>query len=336
MISLVLSRLVDVIVISILFLILLLSQDIADGGGGGVTKMTVRSAQVKMDRVHVPFSLSLNTETSRYSSNIHSVGLSLSSTCDYSIGYYWAVPISTFYRILQAPWATFYQAFHESETELFQGGQSRHFSSSHDKRDFVIDSPVSLQLGQAPREVYPLVVVMVRSGSGPETGGESGQVTALINIVHLRDSACPIPSQVLSTYIRQSSSLTLLRQMFLSDGENSDTESAEESETEDSLGVGVKSKARCVVCQVERVNRVSLPCRHATSCQHCFDRLQARCPMCRALITSFFKLHPDPVVSSTPSVDPGGEEELTPRTGWRSWWRRYNNWVNNVRGLVQN
>ena len=297
-----------------------------------MTKMMVRSAQVKMDRVHVPFSLSLNTETSRYSSNIHSVGLSISSTCDYSIGYYWAVPISSFYRILQSPWATFYQAFHGSDTELFPGGQSRNHSSSHERRDFLIDSPVSLQLGQAPRELYPLVVVMVRSGS--ETGGESSQVTALVNIIHLRDSTCPIPSQVLSTYIRQSSRLTLLRQMFLSDGENSDTESAEDSETEDSLGVGEKTKARCVVCQVERVNRVALPCRHATSCQHCFDRLQARCPMCRALITSFFKLYPDPVVSSPP---PEKEvEEDTARTGWRSWWRRYNNWVNNVRGLVEN
>ena len=126
-------------------MIQLLFQDIADGGGGGVTKMTVRSPQVKMDRVHVPFSLSLRTETSRYSSsNIHSVGLSVSSTCDYTIGYYWSVPISTFYRILQAPWATFYQAFHESDSQLFQGGQSRNSSSSHDKRDFVIHSPGSL------------------------------------------------------------------------------------------------------------------------------------------------------------------------------------------------
>ena len=198
--------------------------------------MTVRSPQVRMDRVHVPFTLSLSSDTSRYSGNIHSVGLSISSTCDYSIGYYWAVPIATFYRILQAPWATFYQAFHESESELFQGGQSRNYSSSHDKRDFVIDSPSSMELGQAPREIYPLVVVMVRSGSGSETGEASSQVTALINIIHLRDSSCPIPSQVLSTYIRQSSSLTVLRQMFLSDGENSDTESAEDSETEDSLG----------------------------------------------------------------------------------------------------
>ena len=313
-------------------MIQLLFQDIADGGGGGVTKMTVRSPQVKMDRVHVPFSLSLRTETSRYSSsNIHSVGLSVSSTCDYTIGYYWSVPISTFYRILQAPWATFYQAFHESDSQLFQGGQSRNSSSSHDKRDFVIHSPGSMELGQAPREVYPLVVVMVRSGSGSEPAEECRQVTALINIIHLQDSSCPIPSQILGTYIRQSSSLTLLRQMFLSDGENSDTESAEDSETEDSLGVGVKTKARCVVCQVERVNRVALPCRHATSCQHCFERLQARCPMCRALITSFFKLHPDPAVSSPPEEPP---VEDTASTGWRSWWRRYNNWVN--RGLVEN
>ena len=90
----------------------------------------------------------------------------------------------------------------------------------------MVQSPGRMELGQAPREVYPLVVVMVRSGS--QLAAQPGQVTALVNIIHLKDDTCPIPSQVLSVYIRQGPSLTLLRQMFLSDGENSDTESAEE------------------------------------------------------------------------------------------------------------
>ena len=60
---------------------------------GGVTKMTVRSPQMLMSRVHIPFSVSLKTESCSYSNKIHNVSLSLSSTCDYSVGFYWAVPI---------------------------------------------------------------------------------------------------------------------------------------------------------------------------------------------------------------------------------------------------
>lgn len=299
--------------------------------------MTMRSPQISMTRVHVPFTLSLSPESCRHENNIHTVSLSLSSTCDYSIGYFWAVPISTFYKILQAPWATFYQAFHDCDSSLLAGAHSQARSvsrSPHDRRDSVVQSPGRMELGQAPREVYPLVVVMVRSGS--QLAAQPGQVTALVNIIHLKDDTCPIPSQVLSVYIRQGPSLTLLRQMFLSDGENSDTESAEESETEDSpgLGSGGGVRARCVVCQVERVNRVALPCRHAASCQHCFDRLQARCPMCRGLITSYFKLFPDAEVSPEPETQP--QETDGPRRGWRTWWRRYNDWVNNVQGLIEN
>jgi len=324
------------LLVMLVFLTKLIVQDMADGGGSGVTNLTVRSPQVLMSRVHVPFSLALRTESCGYSNQIHSVSLSVSSTCDYTLGFYWAVPIATFYKILQSPWPNFYRAFHESE-ELWEGGgqsSSLSRSSAHEKRDLVLQSPpASMELGPAPREVYPLVVVMVRSGS--ETAAQPSQVTALVNIIHLRDDICPIPSQVLSTYIRQGPSLTLLRQMFLSEGENSDTESAEDSETEDSPGVCGRTRARCVVCQVERVNRVALPCRHAASCQHCFDRLQARCPMCRALISSYFKLGPDRPVSP-PASGPLSADTPGPGTGWRSWWARYNDWANNVRGAQQN
>ena len=309
-------------------------QDMVDGGDGGVTKMTVRSAQVLMTPVHVPFTFSLSPESCLYSNKVHSVSVSTSSTCDYSIGYYWALPISTFYKLLRSPWSNFYQAFHnpgQGPAECQSSSVS--LSPPHTSRDSVLRSQVGMELGQAPREVYPLVVVMVRTGS--QAAAQPGQVTVLVNIIHLKDETCLIPSQVLSVYIRQGPALTLLRQMFLSDGENSDTESAEESDTEDSPGVGGGVRARCVVCQVERVNRVALPCRHAASCPQCFDRLEARCPMCRALITSYFKLRPDPD-PVTEEVQPQPEDRAGLEPGWRSWWRRYNHWVNNVAGLIEN
>ena len=67
------------------------------------------------------------------------------------------------------------------------------------------------------------------------------------------------------------------RTIFSSPGESSDTESAEEEETEDmegllgsrfndcSMFIGqcdkFQNRARCVVCQLERVTRAALPCR---------------------------------------------------------------------------
>ena len=61
-----------------------------------------------------------------------------------------------------------------------------------------------------------------------------------------------------------------------SPGESSDTESAEEEETEDMEGLlgsrfkdrsqlqcdKFQNRARCVVCQLERVTRAALPCRY--------------------------------------------------------------------------
>merc|ERR1719431_1862663 len=125
------------------------------------------------------------------------------------------------------------------------------------------------------------------------------EVTGLLCVIHLKDEECPIPSQVLVTYLRQGSSVTLLRPLYLSEGgESSDTESAEGSDTEqESPRFG--SVARCVVCQLERVTRVSLPCRHAVTCRDCFNRCQNRCPMCRGYVTSYFLLSPEEISSKT-------------------------------------
>ena len=77
---------------------------------------------------------------------------------------------------------------------------------------------------------------------------------------------------MLSTYLKQSSGrVTMLRQLYLAcDGAGEDTESAEDSDTEvDRVG---RVGARCLVCQVERISRAVLPCRHATTCGGCFNR----------------------------------------------------------------
>ena len=74
------------------------------------------------------------------------------------------------------------------------------------------------------------------------------------------------PAQVLTSYLRQGAVSTQLVPLFVtsSPGESSDTESAEEEETEDTEGP-LGSRARCVVCQLERVTRAALPCRYPTN-----------------------------------------------------------------------
>jgi len=44
----------------------------------------------------------------------------------------------------------------------------------------------------------------------------------------------------------------------------------------------------CQICDIEQVNRVLLPCRHAKMCAQCTDRIiadQGKCPFCRKTIT---------------------------------------------------
>jgi len=324
------SNLVSVItvlmglVVMLVFLIRLIYQDIADGGSG-VTKVNVKTPQTIMTRVDVPFTLSLQSDTTSI------VKLKLASKCAYSIKYSWAVPISSFHHMLRSPWQKFYKSTVSSDLDSHSG--------AHDDREIILQRPQNLNLGQAPREVYPLVVILVKLGS--ENTENYTAVTSLVKIIHLKDATCPIPSQVLSTYIRQGSGLTQLRPLFVTDsggGECSDTESAEDSETEDwpSSG-GIRS--RCVVCQLARVNRVALPCRHANTCASCFDRLQSRCPMCRGFISSYFLLFPDP---DPPPQDKNQNRVSEPevsahaRRSWTNLWNEWNVRINAAMGLQEN
>jgi len=333
----ILSVLIGLVVMSV-FLIRLIYQDIADGGGQGVTKINLKVPQTVMTRVEIPFTLTLEANTSTSSR----VVVKLSSRCSYIIKYFWAVPISTFHHGLRSPWSWFYSAAVSRDTcNLFGGSETRVSQcQAHEEMNMILTCPRDLDLGQAPRDVYPLVVILVKTGS--EDVENNTEVTSLINIIHIRDATCPIPSQILATYIRQGGGLTQLRPLFVSDSgeaECSDTESAEDSETED-WPSSSRVLARCVVCQIGRVNRVVLPCRHASTCAACFDRLQARCPMCRGFISSYFLLFPDPAPAPTLNSSDGAggppvPAEVTGRS-WRTVWRDWNVRFNAALGLQEN
>lgn len=300
-----------------------------------MTRVNVKTPQTVMTRVELPFSVSLHPDT-----DAGHVVLRMSAKSEYCFRYYWSVPIKSFHHILRAPWPWLYRAAVDGDTDLLGSG---HCSSpamvhGHEDRCVPVPRPRNLNLGPAPREVYPLVLLMVRSGS--EVAEDHTQVTLLVNIIHLRDDTCPIPNQILATYIRQGSGLTQLRPLYVETGDHecSDTESAEDSETEDWPSSATVTRATCVVCQTARVNRVALPCRHANTCGQCFDRLQSRCPMCRSFISSYFLLFPDPEPPADNDVTTptsSSEQANTPRS-WSSWWRLWNIRVNNMMGLREN
>jgi len=293
-----------------------------------------------MTKVSIPFTLSLQEQNTLDDS----VRVKVSSSCPYYAKYFWGVKISAFHHVLRGPWPWFYEAFLHGNLfgveHCVEISDVREARDAHEERGVVIrrTSTAPLNLGQAPREVYPLVVVLIRKDS--DKTEDLTEVTALVNIFHIKDSSCPIPSQILCTYIRQGAGVTLLRQMYLTDslgGESSDTESAEDSDTEDSPG-GDKTKemqARCIICQLGRVNRVALPCRHANTCGECFERLQNRCPMCRGFISSYFLLRPEQV-RTEPTRSEHRPPPQPPTLTWAQRLQRWNVWANAAMGAQEN
>jgi len=281
----------------------------------------------------VPFTVTVGEERA----DGEGVVLKMSRQVDYSIRYCWGVDIPAFHHVLRAPWPWFHQA--ALHGNIFGSGCMEHGPPSpglapHEEMALVARhaSPRPLELGPSPRNTYPLVVIAIRGGAGDQVEDRTA-VTALLTIVHIRDAVCPVPTQVLGSYLRQGSSVTHLLPLYVSSapGESSDTESAEDSETEDSEGP-LAARARCVVCQLERVTRAALPCRHAITCGSCFERLKSQCPMCRAFINSYFLLCPEP--SPRPASPPPPSAPTSVWQRGRQWMEGVNEWVN--RGLQEN
>lgn len=78
----------------------------------------------------------------------------------------------------------------------------------------------------------------------------------------------------------------------------------------------------CVVCQVDVVNKVFLPCRHACVCNQCFTKVE-KCPMCRGNIQSCFNLSNSHAEEPIDSVE---DDE--------HWIYRLNNWLNRLFGFT--
>ena len=202
---------------------------------------------------------------------------------------FWGVNIESFHHVLQSPWQWFNEAF--TKGNLF-GAQS--YDILDDKSSMIpksnamleIQVPELLNLGKAPRSKYPLVLVSTSNVM---------QSTFSIIVVHLEDKAfMNLNTHILASFVKLSDNrVSRLEHIYTNTSEG-------ESEEKDN----------CVICISKPATRVSLPCRHASTCSACFKRLpKGQCPLCRSKITSFFVL-------SQESTDEEPEEQ-TVKPNWR-------------------
>lgn len=160
------------------------------------------------------------------------------------------------------------------------------------ERELVLRPPPGFEMGGSPRTRFPLVVLLLINEDDLECelGGES--TVALVNVIHVKDSTCPMDSSFVYKLSKMVNGQTLnVTNLF--------------SRAEEERGVSL-----CVVCLTDPVEVGLLPCRHFCVCEECYERLPnvKRCPICRSYIVKFFrhkaKAVPTPVENEQPF---GGE-----------------------------
>ena len=138
----------------------------------------------------------------------------------------------------------------------------------------------------------------------------SGDIGVIFHVVHVRDSAVQLESQIMSTHLKhRSGDVTILQQFYVN----------EDGRTDDDDNGGGGNNV-CVVCQESPVTRAMLPCRHACTCRKCFVRLMDRCPMCRAQVTSYILIGEEEPETPppTPQREPNGIRARL-RVYWQRW-----------------
>ena len=226
--------------------------------------------QVKME----PIQLDVSWKVVSFKNNVLKLQASVvDQVLDVKFRSFWGVDIESFHHIIQSPFEWFLEAFlkgnlfGQSATDILDETTDlsvNELAESESVLNVEIRAPTAeLQLGQAPRQKYPLVVVSTSN---------SGSTSFTIIVVHLEDrsSLINLNTHILATFVK------------LSDNRVSRIEP---------IYSALSSDDSCVVCISRPATRVSLPCRHASTCQSCFKRLpKGQCPVCRTKISSFFIL----------------------------------------------
>lgn len=284
---------------------------------------------------------------------------------------YWGVSVSIFHHVLKSPWPWFKEAFLRGNLFGSEGcsmlgdiqtcssdwlsGDPLGATGQFPKRRVIVNvtkpdgKPIE-DLGPAPRQIYPLVLVVLPGEDDFYKENRDGNVGAFIVIVHIKDSVCRIASHILATYLKHTTpeskvSLPVATHLIPIYATLNVENDKELSSSDDELDISQKSSRRkkrniCVVCQELPVTRCTLPCKHACTCQRCFKRLNNRCPMCRTMISSYFLVgdESDQAIAEAEARDKAEEEERL-RNRPRTMAQRLGEWNERfarAAGLIEN
>ncbi|CAG9799792.1 unnamed protein product [Chironomus riparius] len=280
---------------------------------------TVQIPQIKMTKVHIPFTFRLETQKD----SDEAVKFVISSNVKYTLQAFFNVSIRELHMSMWRSWNEIRESVHTRHESIIDPAHCKQLAvdlrdqQPHaEERTIVIKSLGDLNLGKAPRQAYPLVVFLIKADCENENLDDT---VLLMNVIHIRDTQCPLPTSVLAQYLKQASGqLSCLKQLYLSsvdsDGEYSYSKTGSLSLAEpvactsDSLPIlcsdtlmPENNDQLCVVCRFYPLSRALLPCRHTVLCAICFSKLD-RCPICRSPITSYFCIRSEDYISSHTTI----------------------------------
>ncbi|XP_041765002.1 cell growth regulator with RING finger domain protein 1-like isoform X1 [Anopheles merus] len=196
----------------------------------------VHVPRLKMTRVHIPFTVRL---LDAGNNSFDEVRLAVSSQVKYSLQAFWGVSIRELHVSL---WRTWNDLRDASSSHIVDSSYCQQLATNvrccqpHTEHVITLQSPKPpLILGAPPRLAYPLVVFMIRE-TEPEELLHPDETVILVNVVHLRDPVCPLPTSILAQYLKQASGqLSCLKQLYLATG---DPMTADEATSSAANGAG--------------------------------------------------------------------------------------------------
>ncbi|XP_031786375.1 cell growth regulator with RING finger domain protein 1 isoform X2 [Nasonia vitripennis] len=339
-------------------------DDLMFGGTSGVMAHSPRIPQMKMMKVHIPFTFKLHES---FKSTYAEVECEVSSQVEYSLQAIWGVSIRELHLALWKPWSALRDA---SLNGTLLQGHAQYFTppqaQPHGEETLRLSLPApELELGTPPRLCYPLVIFLTRRDTRELHPDET---VALVNVVHIKDSVCTLPTSILAQYLKQANGqLSCLKQLYLATGNSTNYDemgvssglgpalalaepcpnnggnsrdalvASAAGDNEGSLWSSAGEQL-CVVCQYFPLSRALLPCRHTCICASCFGKLD-RCPMCRSPIKSYFCIRgeeympPETELNPCKQRRPGGQQQHG--TGPSHWLHDWNDRLTDFLGFTR-
>ncbi|XP_064602965.1 cell growth regulator with RING finger domain protein 1-like [Liolophura sinensis] len=288
-------------------------------------------------------------------------GVEISLSCQYPchMTCLWSVGIDDLHNALQQPAD---EVMVDLDCRDFLQVEAKHvqtfeLSEPCDDRPMELSCPLDLaqlELGRPPRRRYPLVVLLSLPVGLDNVTVTDTDVVISVYIVHLKDEECTMKSQLVGHFIKlYNGNLLNLQHLFLSSSDAVAIPSADQPEvnvylqSEETAEVdpisGAESEQRqtqgettpdysdsgCIVCQSAAISTVLLPCRHTCVCNTCFLQID-KCPMCRGVIESYFRLNG--VLEECNSSEP---EQAGTRRGFLNTLEQWNHRLNQFLGFTE-